>query len=417
MLETENLLSLLIALAVGLLIGTERGWHSRDAETGTRVAGIRTYGLIGLLGGIIALVSRQIGESIIGFTVVALAVVLSTAYVVGFRRDRDAGITSLIAGLLTYAFGALAVLGFEVAAGIGAVVTVMVLGFKPILHRWVKSLSTEELLAGLKLLLISVVLLPILPDRGFGPWQALNPYEIWWMVVLISVLSFVGYFAVKAAGASRGLLFAALFGGLASSTAVTLHFSRLGRTEAGMETLLATGILLACGTMFPRVLVITSVVNPDLLQPLILPMTAMAICTYGPAFFYWTNLSSSPRTAGTPLKNPLELYWALRFGALLALIMLLAAGLKAELGDTGIYWLAGVSGIADVDAIVLSVSHMSSGQLSLSVTVIAVVIASAANSVFKGVLATSIAGRALGTRVALPLIAASVAGVGILFAI
>ena len=149
------------------------------------------------------------------------------------------------AGMLTFALGALASLDYIAVASAVGVATALVLGFKPELHHWLKTISRAELLAMLKLLLISVVLLPVLPDRGFGPWLALNPYEIWWMVVMIAGISFAGYMAVKIAGARKGILFTGLFAGFASSTALTLHYSRLARVDRELTKVLAAGVLIA----------------------------------------------------------------------------------------------------------------------------------------------------------------------------
>jgi MgtC family protein/uncharacterized protein DUF4010 len=229
--EQQTFLRLSVALAIGLVIGVERGWKEREAREGERVAGVRTYGLIGLLGGGMALVAERLGPLPRALAFVALAGVLTAAYAINVERDDDAGITSLVAGLLTFVFGALAALGQVAVAAASAVVTTLLLGFKPVLHRWVSALEGKELRAGLKLLLISVVLLPILPDQGYGPWQALNPYQIWCMVVLIAGISFAGYFTIKIAGPRKGTVIAGLCAGVASSTALTLHFSRMARRE------------------------------------------------------------------------------------------------------------------------------------------------------------------------------------------
>ncbi|MGD8803934.1 MAG: MgtC/SapB family protein, partial [Gammaproteobacteria bacterium] len=228
--ELQVFYHLCVALAIGLLIGVERGWKEREAQEGERVAGVRTFGLIGLLGGGTALLAEQLGSLVLGLAFVGMAGALTTVYVVNFRSSEDdAGITSLITGLLTFVFGALTVMGQAAVAAAFAVVTTLLLSYKPVLHQWVSALEVDELRAGIKLLLISVVLLPILPDQGFGPWQALNPYEMWWMVVLVASISFTGYFAIKIAGTRRGTVLTGLFGGLASSTALTLHFSRMSR--------------------------------------------------------------------------------------------------------------------------------------------------------------------------------------------
>jgi len=398
------------ALAVGLLIGVERGWKERAMAEGTRIAGLRTYGLLGLLGGGIALVAEELGALVFGFGFIAAAAVLTTAYVAGLRRTEDVSITGLVAGLLAFVFGTLAGLGEVVAAGAAAVVTTLILGFKPVLHRWVSALEEKELRAGIKLLLISVVLLPILPNQGYGPWEALNPYQIWWMVVVIAAISFTGYFAIKIAGARKGTVFTGLFAGLASSTALTLHFSRLAKGKPEMAPMLSTGILLACGTMFPRMVVVSSLVSRELALLLLVPAAAMMLVVYGTALIYWRQIPQTETEASARLENPLELKSAVSFGALLAAVIVLGEALKAWLGDLGVYLLALASGVADVDAITLSLARMTQSDLAMQVAVTGIVLAGAVNSLFKGGMAAMIGGRPLGARVALPLIAAATIG-------
>lgn len=409
--EQQLFYHLSVALAIGLLIGVERGWQEREAKEGTRVAGIRTHGLIGLLGGGMALLTEQFGALVLGLGFIGLAGVLTSAYIVNLRRgDENVGITSLVTGLLTFVFGALAAMGEVAIAAASAVVTTLLLSYKPVLHRWVSALEGKELHAGIKLLLISVVLLPILPNQGYGPWEALNPYVIWWMVVLIAAISFVGYFAIKIAGTRRGTIFTGLFGGLASSTALTLHFSRLSRRDAALTPMLATGVLLACGTMFPRMLLVASVLNPDLFKHLLVPAAVMALLTYLPALVYWRAQSQQKTEAVSPLKNPLEVKTALSFGLLLALVMLLGKTLRNWYGEAGVLVLAAASGVADVDAITLSLARMSLDDLVAPVAVTGIVIAAAVNSLVKGGMATVVGGRKIGLRVGLPLLGAAIGG-------
>jgi len=409
--EQQILYRLGAALAIGLLIGVERGWHEREAKEGARIAGVRTYGLVGLLGGGLALIAEKFGALVMGLAFIGLAGLLAAVYVENLRRGRsDVGITSLVAALLTFALGALAAMGEVVTAAACAVLTTLLLGYKPQLHRWVNALEGEELRAGIKLLLISVVLLPILPNRGFGPWQALNPYAIWWMVVLIAGISFLGYFAVKIGGAARGTVFTGLAGGLASSTAVTLHFSRIAARDPALAPVLATGVLLACGTMFPRMLLVASLLNRDLFQPLLVPAAVMALCVYAPALVFLRRQARAQSYEASPLRNPLELKTALGFGALLALVMFLGKALRNFSGDAGVLVLAAASGIADVDAITLSLARMSGEDLGLTIAAVGVVIAGAVNSLVKGAMAAVIGGRRMGLRVALPLAAAAGAG-------
>lgn len=406
---------LAVALAVGLLIGVERGWHEREAREGARIAGLRTFALIGLLGGGTALLAQRLGPWILGLSFFGLAATLVTAHVATLRRgDQDVGITSLIAGLLTFVLGALAALGEVAVAAAAAVVATLLLSYKAQLHRWVGALEAKELRAAIQLLLISVVVLPILPNSGYGPWQALNPHAIWWMVVLIASISFAGYVAVKVAGAQRGAAFTGLFGGLASSTALTLHFSRVARSERGTTAVLAVGILFACGTMFPRMLLVASVVSPPLARLLAVPVVVMTLLTYVPALWHWRTRSQSSPDAGALLKNPLELKTAISFGLLLTLVMLLGKALQSWFGEAGVLALAAASGVADVDAITLSLARMSQDDLTLRAAALGVVTAAAVNSLTKAGMAAAIGGRDIGLRVGLPLSAA--AGGGLLAA-
>ncbi len=399
-----------VALAIGLLVGVERGWKERSAEEGQRVAGVRTFGLIGLLGGVLAQLSARYGGVALGLGFIGLAASMTAVYAVNLRADRDVGMTGLISGMLTFVLGALAGTGEVAVASACAVVMTMLLTYKHELHSWVGALEAGELQAGMKLLLISVVLLPVLPDQGYGPWAALNPYAIWWMVVLIATISFVGYFAIKLGGPRRGAVFTGIFGGLASSTALTLHFSHLSRDDPELSRVLGLGILLACGTMFPRLLLIAVLLNFRLLEPLLIPLTVMAGIVYLPALFYWYRQTNLDTKGASALKNPLELKSALAFGALLALVLLLGKGLRVWFGETGVLILATVSGIADADAITLSLSRMSSVDLDVRIVTQGIVIAAAVNSLTKGAMAALIGGRSIGLRVGLPLLASAATG-------
>ena len=405
------LFQLAVALAIGLLVGIERGWRRREAKEGERVAGLRTYGLIGLLGGASVLLAENVGSIVLAFSFLSLAAVMLGAYFVRSSDGRDVGITSLIAALLTYVLGGLAVAGHESVAAAAAVIATLLLNYKSQLHQWIAALQAKELRAGLQLLLISVVALPVLPNRGFGPWQSLNPHAIWLMVVLIAAISFAGYVAVRVAGLRKGVLFTGLSGGLASSTAITLHFSRLARTDATMAPLLAVGTLIACGTMFPRMLFIATLLNPALFR-MALPVTAlMAFIIYFSALVLWRSQKKLDLEVQAPLKNPLELRAALSFGLLLALIMLLGAALQATFGDIGILALSLASGVTDVDAITVSLSRMSVTDLSANLAITGIIFAAAVNSITKAGLAAVLGGRIMGLRVGVPLFVAALAGV------
>ncbi len=395
----ENFVHLGLALALGLLIGVERGWQERDAAEGSRIAGIRTFGLIGLLGGLWALLSNQLGELLLGIAYASFAAVLITHHIYSQRLQHDVGITTTVAALITFALGAMAILGYREIATAGAVITALLLSLKPTLHRALQHLQPNELHGALKLLLISVVLLPILPDEGYGPWQAINPYETWWMVVLIAALSFIGYFAVKLAGTQRGLLLTAFTGGLVSSTAITLNYARLGKHSPQLNWLLASGIVVASATLFPRMLIFAAIINSQLFKLLAMPLLIMCLCTYLAAYWMYQRQARDIKMEETPLKNPFELLPAIQFGLLLVVVLLLVEGARQWQGDTGVYVATVVSSLADVDAINLSLARLSSNGLGINTAATAIVLASIVNTITKGILVLLIAGPTLALRV------------------
>ncbi|RME32548.1 MAG: DUF4010 domain-containing protein [Gammaproteobacteria bacterium] len=243
---------LALATALGLLIGLERGWSQRAAREGARLAGLRTFALVGLLGALAGEAGTAGAAWFPALVFLGLTALVIAGHLVEARQTEDYGLTTEIALLVTYVLGLSVSQGHLLTASSVAVVVTILLGMKPQLHRWLQRLEPVEIHALMQLALISVVLLPVLPDRGFGPWEALNPYRIWLMVVLISAISFAGYFATRIAGPRRGLMLTALGGGLASSTAVTLNYARLGREQQALQGLLAAGVLAASTTMFPH---------------------------------------------------------------------------------------------------------------------------------------------------------------------
>ncbi len=404
-----------MALASGMLIGLERGWHERVADRahGEQVAGIRTFGIIALLGAVTLLVGA--GALVLsGLVFLGLAMVLGVNHVLAVQADRDFGITTVIAGLVTYVLGAVAMKGYLNVAASVAVVMATILSLKPVLHRWEARLDRKELFATFQLLLISVVMLPVLPDRGFGPWSALNPYELWWMVVLIAAISYVGYFGVKIAGPSRGLGITGLLGGMVSSTAVALDFSRLAREESGMHRYLAMGILVACATMFPRILLVSVLIHPPTALAMTPSLGAMALFCYAWAIVLWRRAGAShPDVEATGLRNPFEIRMALAFGLLLAVIVVLSHALKQWLGDAGVYLLAAVSGLSDVDAINVSLSRMAGGEgLAVSVAAHGVIVAAMVNTLVKAGITAVLGGRRFALETGVPLLIAL--GVGAL---
>lgn len=409
--EPDLAFRLLAALLLGALIGLQRGWVARHLAAGERIAGIRTHALVGLLGGFSAVLSAVLTPWVFPVAFLGVAAIALVAYRARLQHERNFSITGLIGLLLTFMLGAIALSVSVFLAAAGAVVTALILDYKAEIHGLLAKLEEHELDAGLKLLLISVVILPLLPNQGYGPGAAINPYEIWWLVVLIAGISFVGYFAVRMAGARRGILFTSLFAGLSSTTALTLNFARLSRQAPEASRLLAAGVLIACGTMFPRLLVYAYLINPELIGLLLLPVITMALALYVPAVFIWRGIEQTVSLEKPVLdRNPLDLSAALYFAVLITVILLLGEWLSSTVGDAGIYLLAAASGVADVDAITLSLTRLSVNGIGLDTAVLGIVIASAVNNLVKAGLTVWLGSARLWRLVILPMVASLLLG-------
>ncbi len=405
---------LAVALAIGLVIGIERGWKQREEAEGDRTAGLRTHALSGLLGGIwgaLALAGGDWGAVALGLAFAAFVALIGTFRYREMVHAKTFGATTAVGAMVAFALGALAVMGDLTAAAAAGVATALLLALKAALHEWLKRLTWEELRAGLILAAMTVILLPLLPDRELARWFPVNPREVWLLTILIAALSFAGYVAIRFAGPHLGVLLSGLAGGLVSSTAATLNMARLAREHRAREKLFAAGIMLASAMMMVRVVVVVGIVNLELIRIIAVPLVLAALAQAGVAgaLGNWAR-NDGPVEPPLALKNPFDLGVVLEFGALLALIMALAKGLAAWAGSKGAYALAAVSGIVDVDAISLSMARLTPGSLNADSAAIAILIAVAVNSLCKGVLATTAGGFRLVNHLAWGLSAAFVAG-------
>jgi uncharacterized membrane protein (DUF4010 family) len=399
--ELEIFRRLGLALAIGLLFGLERGWQERETSEGGRIAGIRTFALTGLAGAVIGWIAHVTTPAVLGPALLAVSLLIAVSYWIRLRADPDIGLTTEIALLLVFVLGAAAVLAEMAPVAAAGVVATALLSLKRAIHRWIAQIRRLELVALVQLALISVVVLPILPDEGFGPGAVLNPYQLWWAVVIVAGLSFFGYAAMRLAGPEMGVLITGLFGGLASSTSTTLALARLVRETPALGPLAAVGTVAAGSVTFLRVLVVAGIFQPALIAHLAPSMGAMALA--GLAGVVLLRATQARGSAGRPgfetVSNPLALTTAVSFGAILALVVLGTHYLETWFGDAGIYAAAALSGSNDVDALTISVARMTGTDLTVAVAANAIFIAVGVNTLVKAGLAAAVGGMGLGLRV------------------
>jgi len=391
-LDLETARNFATALLIGTLLGIERERH-RQTDGDTSVGGLRTFILFALLGALGGWLT-----ALLDFPWILVAVVFATlvavvaSYVLSARLQPDAlGLTTELAAVAICLLGAMTMLGHRELAVALAVTIAAVLAYKQPLHGMVAQLDREDVYAGVRLLVATFIVLPLLPDRALDPWGALNPSKLWLLVLLISGLSLVGYVATRMLGAHRGIPLTGLTGGLVSSTAVTLSFARQSRETlyAQSAPALASGILLAWSVMFLRVIVAVLVVNRALLPRLLVPFAVMSVVAAAFAWLMHRRSNVSPAAGGVPLKNPFSLTAAAKFAALFAAVMLVVKLVQEYYPEKGVYYVAVLAGATDVDAITLSMAEYAR-QGDVTVAVTAIVIAALSNTVVKAIMVVAL---------------------------
>lgn len=401
----EILLSLAVALGAGVLIGAERQ-QAQTAAHREDFGGIRTFPLISVAGALGALALPVVGPWMLLGMLSSLGVLLAVSH---GRQQADAvGLSTEIAALVTFALGAVAAMpaiqpGPEryLIVAAGAATVMALLAFKSPLHGFVAKVSTDDVYATVKFAILTAVLLPVLPNRTFGPLQVLNPFGIGLMIVLIAGISFAGYVAVRVVGGNRGLLLTGFLGGLVSSTAVTLTFSGRAKEQPGLAPICALAITMASSTMFARVVAVVALVDRPLLSTLAWSMGAMALTGFSISLVsWWREAHRASKTEAVPLKNPFRLDQAVKFGLLYAGVLFVAKAAEQAFGARGVYASSLVAGIADVDAVTLSMTALHRGGLATKTAATAITLAAVVNTLVKATIATVIGGRALGLRIA-----------------
>jgi uncharacterized membrane protein (DUF4010 family) len=420
------------ALGVGVLVGLERavtftlqpaaatpadGPSAGAAPAQDEGLGVRTFAVLSLAGFGAALAGEQVPflapVLLLGLAALVVAMYRKTAKTIG------AGITTEAAALAVIALGALCRHAPE-AAGVLGVLVAVVLAIKGFTHETVRKMRRVELTDTLKFLVAVLIVLPLLPDRALDPWGALNPYKVGLLVVLISGISFVGYFLTRILGAQRGLGLTGVLGGLTSSTAVTAAMSAEARQNPTLARVCAFSTLAANTTMFLRVLVVVALLDRALALRLAWSLGGMAVVAAGGALVLWLRASREARgsrdVGQVKLKNPFSVGPALKFAAFFVGILVVAKLARQYLGDSGLYLAAAASGLADVDAITLSVTEqVSGGELAREVGAVSITIAVVSNSVVKTGIAFYSGGLRFGRTIGLVLGLAT--GVGLALAL
>jgi uncharacterized membrane protein (DUF4010 family) len=406
--DLQDFQNLAIAVAIGFLIGFQREWRDAEDRKLQSFAGARTFAFVALLGGLAGLVDE--GALVIAVGLAGVAALTVAAYWAEARGEPGTGGTTEVAILATYLLGVLATRGEPTLAAVGGVGAVILLSLKPWVERWAKSIDKKEIDAAIRFLAISVIILPILPDEGYGPYGALNPRSIWMMVIFISGLSFLGYWLTKLYGA-HGVLLTGIVGGLASSTATTVSLSRLVKEGSTHPRAAAAGIVAANVVMLARVGILLAVTSTTVLFATWPALAAGALVGLVAAFLFWRGEREAQ--AEMKLGNPMELKPALFFAALLAVIAVVSRYASDKFGDSGLFAVAFLTGLADVDALTLTAGQEAvSGEISPESAGAAVLIAVASNILVKAGMTFSIAGRATGLFVGAAFAIIVAAGVG-----
>ncbi len=410
-LDLKHLIALAVSLALGLLVGLQRGWAARDKADGSRFAGIRTFALLGLSGGLAGILySPAPGPATV------LLAASGVLVIVGYWRDarlaETVNGTSGVVALLTLASGLLVGLGERLIGTAVAVVMVLLLAMREQLHGWIDRLSQREMLSIARFALIALVILPQLPDRDFGPYDAWNPRKLWLIVVLVSGFSFAGYFATRIVGAARGIIATAAAGALVSSTAVTASIANRMKEAATPVPVLASAVSVSSVVMFLRVMVLAG-----LLAPAALPTLAMLVApglTVSLVFAAWYLHRTRFAEVGDTnhemtIRNPFDIAPALMLAGLVMVLTVASLWVLRNFGDHGLALVLAISGTVDVDSAIITMGGLAGQTLDPRTAGLVLAVPVALNTLFKAGVVVSVAGWAKGRAAAVPLVASALA--------
>jgi uncharacterized membrane protein (DUF4010 family) len=380
-----------VALGIGLLIGLERGWRSREEGPGQRTAGIRTFGLTGLLGATVGALTELLGgpASAGGGILLGLAFAAYSAVFAVFcreenRADRRFSVTTTVAGMVVFALAAYAMIGDFVMAAAAAVAAAVLLAMREGLHGWLERITWDELRAALILLTMTFIALPLLPNESIGPFGGINPREVWLIAIVLAAISFLGYVIVKRLGPSHGVLLASAAGGLVSSTAVTVANARHAVANVGASRLLAGGVATATAISFLRVVAIVAVLKSNLIM-LVAPALAAATVTAAACalVLIYGRRGNDNRPQVFEIRNPFSFWPVVGFAVLLSAIIIVTRAIGETFGASGAVVGAALMGLADVDSVTISIAKLVPQSLSELQSATAILAAVASNTVSK----------------------------------
>lgn len=396
--EIDLVRRLAVATLVGLLIGIERGWRERNAHGGTRTAGIRTFTLTGLLGGIIGLLARAVEEKTAGAILVTGGFAMFAALFAWYRMreniaDKSFGFTTVTAAMVTFALGLYAILGDANIAAATGVVVMVILVTREQLHGLLAKVTWPELRAAVILLAMTFLALPFIPDQNFGPYGGINPRQVWVLAVVLAAVSFLGYVAVKTMGRREGTLISSAAGGLVSSTAVTLAASRVAAADVNGLRFHAASVAIATGISLGKTLVLVYALNRAVGLLVAAPLAGAALAALIVGLLFALRGSKKRAKESFELRNPFSLRETLMLAGLIGAVTFAVEVFSAWFGTAGGLITALISGSVDADAAAVSLARLGGGSLSPAVAALGIALAVTANNVFKFTIGVGAAGR------------------------
>jgi len=409
-----------ISLLLGALMGFERSVSTvrTDDRDSDIIGGIRTYSLISLFGCISMFIDRNYRPGFLLVSMAGVALLALAVYSITFFKFNERGLTTEISLLVCYAVGVLVSQELYILSASITVVVVLILYLKYYMENFTGRITRVDMLAMIKFAIVSLVILPLFNPSfelllgkvtgrldiykkypGLDSLVLLNPHNVWLMVVLISGIGFAGYVLIKITGSRKGIGLTGLLGGLVSSTATTLTFAKRSLEDKSLALSCSLAVLLACSTMFPRILVEVAVINRSLLPELSMTLGVMAAAGFVACFILW-KITGREKTADVPLANPFSIMPAVKFGLLYGVIVLITRFVSITSGDNGVYIVSVLSGMTDVDAITLSMSNLSKNDpAKMHQAVVAITLAAFSNTILKFIMAFAIGSRGFRTGI------------------